>query len=401
MKLATVTILLLVITTTIPVFGQTPAAKSPLLSRRITFEEAVHGTEKEIEFPVSAGMAQFMSDKGQVPGQLATGNPPQDLHEVDETLCPVIVEVAPLESLLEGVTVTPEAATNPSPSPASCSTVTVKVWASPTWLVASGEILMRASTQVLVPSVVEPKPDVPLVARAIDTPPTVHVAEALTVPVPTVVLFTVRVQTPSLSVTPLSQVPPVMVAVAPKMLAIAGSTVSPGAGTQPLPSPRSLQTRTVKVSVPPTSDVSDGVMMIPALTQVFTEGPVPPGPGVLAVDRETVADPTTPLIVTDADALTVVLPVVGLFTMIVHWPDAFVVVVVHVPPVIVEVAPLESLFDGVTVAPLTNELRRKTGLTDPRISGLVITAIAEDSPFRESLAVDAVILEINRNAASH
>ncbi len=55
-----------------------------------------------------------------------------------------------------------------------------------------------------------------------------------------------------------------------------------------------------------------------------------------------------------------------------------------------------ELIAGVNVSPLTPELRRKLGVVDPRVSGLVITDIAEDSPFRDSLVADLVIMEINR-----
>jgi Do/DeqQ family serine protease len=56
-----------------------------------------------------------------------------------------------------------------------------------------------------------------------------------------------------------------------------------------------------------------------------------------------------------------------------------------------------ELFAGVNVAPLTNEVRRRLGIFDPRIvGGLVITGISEDSPFRERLAVDVVIVGINQ-----
>ncbi len=51
---------------------------------------------------------------------------------------------------------------------------------------------------------------------------------------------------------------------------------------------------------------------------------------------------------------------------------------------------------GVNVTPLVPELRRKLGITDARVTGLAITDVAEDSPFRERLAVDLVIMEINR-----
>ena len=57
-----------------------------------------------------------------------------------------------------------------------------------------------------------------------------------------------------------------------------------------------------------------------------------------------------------------------------------------------------ELFAGVNVTPLTADVRRRLGIGDPRVtSGLVITDIAEDSPFRDGLAVDLVIVEINRS----
>ncbi len=55
-----------------------------------------------------------------------------------------------------------------------------------------------------------------------------------------------------------------------------------------------------------------------------------------------------------------------------------------------------ELFDGVDVTPLTPETRRRLGLNDPRINGLVITDVADDSPFRDRLATNMVILELNR-----
>jgi len=59
-----------------------------------------------------------------------------------------------------------------------------------------------------------------------------------------------------------------------------------------------------------------------------------------------------------------------------------------------------ELFTGVNVSPLTNEIRRRLGLVDPRITGLVITDIAEDSPLRDRLATDVVIIEVNRKPAT-
>jgi Do/DeqQ family serine protease len=55
-----------------------------------------------------------------------------------------------------------------------------------------------------------------------------------------------------------------------------------------------------------------------------------------------------------------------------------------------------ELLAGVDVMPLTPEVRRRLGIQDPRINGLVITGIAEDSPYRERLAENMVILELNR-----
>ena len=45
---------------------------------------------------------------------------------------------------------------------------------------------------------------------------------------------------------------------------------------------------------------------------------------------------------------------------------------------------------------LGNEDRRRLNL-EPRVSGLIITDIAPDSPFRDSLAPNVVIMEINRS----
>ncbi|MEY4199468.1 MAG: hypothetical protein RLZZ265_1208 [Verrucomicrobiota bacterium] len=56
----------------------------------------------------------------------------------------------------------------------------------------------------------------------------------------------------------------------------------------------------------------------------------------------------------------------------------------------------DELFAGVDVAPLSPDARRRLGLNDPRISGLVITRVAEDSPHRDRLAKGQVILEVNR-----
>jgi len=56
----------------------------------------------------------------------------------------------------------------------------------------------------------------------------------------------------------------------------------------------------------------------------------------------------------------------------------------------------DELLAGVDVAPLSPEARRRLGLADQRPSGLIITKIAKDSPYRDRLAENMVILEINR-----
>ena len=57
----------------------------------------------------------------------------------------------------------------------------------------------------------------------------------------------------------------------------------------------------------------------------------------------------------------------------------------------------DELFPGVSVTPLTADARRKFGIQDPRITGLVITQVAEDSPYRDRLAPNTIILELNRS----
>jgi serine protease Do/serine protease DegQ len=56
----------------------------------------------------------------------------------------------------------------------------------------------------------------------------------------------------------------------------------------------------------------------------------------------------------------------------------------------------DELVAGVEAAPLTPEVRRRLGLNDSRIAGLVVTLVSEDSPHRGRLAEGMVILEINR-----
>jgi serine protease Do/serine protease DegQ len=57
-------------------------------------------------------------------------------------------------------------------------------------------------------------------------------------------------------------------------------------------------------------------------------------------------------------------------------------------------APEGELIAGVSVAPLTRELRREFRVDD-RVDGVLITEIAENSPYREILPQGAVIEQIN------
>ena len=55
----------------------------------------------------------------------------------------------------------------------------------------------------------------------------------------------------------------------------------------------------------------------------------------------------------------------------------------------------DELFAGVNVKPLTPDDRRRLGI-DPRVTGLVVTDVADDSPFRDQLAANVVLMEIAR-----
>ncbi len=56
-----------------------------------------------------------------------------------------------------------------------------------------------------------------------------------------------------------------------------------------------------------------------------------------------------------------------------------------------------ELIAGIEVTPLTAEARRRLGIRDQRITGLLIANVAEDSPYRGQLAANMVILELNRS----
>jgi hypothetical protein len=54
-----------------------------------------------------------------------------------------------------------------------------------------------------------------------------------------------------------------------------------------------------------------------------------------------------------------------------------------------------ELLSGVDVAPVTPEARRRLGIP-ARFSGLVVTAVADDSPYRDQLIANVLIVQIDR-----
>lgn len=59
----------------------------------------------------------------------------------------------------------------------------------------------------------------------------------------------------------------------------------------------------------------------------------------------------------------------------------------------------DELFTGVSVRPLTNEDRQRLRL-ERRVNGLIVSRVDDDSPFRDHLLPDVVIMEINRAPVS-
>ena len=59
-----------------------------------------------------------------------------------------------------------------------------------------------------------------------------------------------------------------------------------------------------------------------------------------------------------------------------------------------------GLFEGVTVDRVDVDVRRRLDL-DERVTGLVVTEVAPDSPYAEKLIPNMVIIEINRVPASN
>ena len=59
----------------------------------------------------------------------------------------------------------------------------------------------------------------------------------------------------------------------------------------------------------------------------------------------------------------------------------------------------DELISGVNVTPLTPEARRRHGIPT-RFNGLMITSVADDSPYREQLIPDVLIVQIDREDAT-
>jgi serine protease Do/serine protease DegQ len=59
----------------------------------------------------------------------------------------------------------------------------------------------------------------------------------------------------------------------------------------------------------------------------------------------------------------------------------------------------DELLQGVSVGALSDDVRSKLGI-DPRINGLLITNVDDDSPYADRLAANMVIVQINRSPVS-
>ena len=60
----------------------------------------------------------------------------------------------------------------------------------------------------------------------------------------------------------------------------------------------------------------------------------------------------------------------------------------------------DELVGGVSAAQLTDEARRRLGI-DARVSGLLVTAVDDTSPYADRLAADMVVMEINRTPVTN
>jgi Do/DeqQ family serine protease len=59
----------------------------------------------------------------------------------------------------------------------------------------------------------------------------------------------------------------------------------------------------------------------------------------------------------------------------------------------------DELITGINVTPLTSEARRRNGIP-ARFNGLMITSVADDSPYRDELIPDVLIVQIDREDAT-
>src|SRR5262245_6345221 len=147
------------------------------------------------------------------------------------------------------------------------------------------------------------------------------VAEAWTVSLPGVGLFTITVHWPDALVVEVMQVPAVAVCAAPFESVTVTMTVTPCEGTRPAPSPRSFLTVTVNVCAEVTWLVAFGLIRIWASTQFLVALTLSPGlPSPVA--RWSVMPPT----MTSVEAFTTVTPLTALVRVTVQLPVAPTVV---------------------------------------------------------------------------
>src|SRR5438046_1586943 len=159
-------------------------------------------------------------------------------------------------------------------------------------------------------------------SRVSETPPTVSVTDALPVTLPALGDVNVTVHVPLL-VPGFVQVLVLIWLAAPfESVKVTVGFVPFGALTNPLPLPFDCFTVTVNVCGWPTSFVAVGEIAMLASTNVFTAGPVPPGPaGMLTVAGSVSRVNVTPPTVRVTDALAVTDPEFGDVNVTVQVPE--------------------------------------------------------------------------------
>src|SRR5688500_15651721 len=159
---------------------------------------------------------------------------------------------------------------------------------------SSGKMLMRALTKRLFASPLPPGPGIVAVAGSVSrvsvTPPSTKVELALPTTRPGVLLVNVALNWPETLVVPLngpggtgtapSEPTRVMVTLAPLTGPKPLKASPPGA---PIARPSFCSTVATKVCGSPTALTSSGAILIRASTNRLVAGPLPPGPGTVAV----------------------------------------------------------------------------------------------------------------------